>query len=234
MENRKQLSGHDYMDVLAKFHAILRPKNYFEIGTRDGRSLDLAKCPSIAIDPNFILTVSATSQRSETFFFQKTSDDFFNEHDPKTIFGRPIDFAFLDGLHLYEFLLRDFINTEKHCKKNSIIAMHDVLPLDAQMAERPDTGGWWTGDVWKVVLILKKYRPDINIYCFDAPQTGLLVVTGLNPLSKDLEDKYREIIDEWADVSLADYGVDRFHDEAGIVSTSMIDTPEDMLKRFWL
>lgn len=65
--------------------------------------------------------------------FEETNDDFFAAHDLKRLFGRPVDFAFLDGMHEFPFLLRDFINTERNCRAGSIIVLHDCLPGDAHM-----------------------------------------------------------------------------------------------------
>jgi hypothetical protein len=62
-----------------------------------------------------------------------------------------------EGHHRCEYLLRDFLNTERHCRPNSLIALHDCLPLEAPMAERspnavaidPLRQGMGTSDVWR-------------------------------------------------------------------------------------
>ena len=51
-----------------------------------------------------------------------------------------------------------------------------------------------TGDVWKVLLCLKHYRPDLDIFTIATAQTGLTVVTGLNPTSTILKDNYEEAV----------------------------------------
>jgi hypothetical protein len=53
---------------------------------------------------------------------------------------------------------------------------------------------WWTGDVWKVVPILRHYRPDLHVTVFDSSPTGLAVVTGLNPANHTLSEHYAEIL----------------------------------------
>ena len=45
--------------------------------------------------------------------------------------GKTLDLAFIDGMHHFEFALRDFINVEKYCSADSIILIHDVYPIDA-------------------------------------------------------------------------------------------------------
>jgi hypothetical protein len=203
---RPELTGKDYHACLARLHEVLRPRTYFEIGTAQGSSLMLAQCASIAVDPTFLIQVRADS-RPALCLFQMRSDDFFRFHDPRSILGADIDLAFLDGMHLVEYLLRDFMNTEKACHRQSLIALHDCLPLDYAMTARdgshpaslvesvrPD---WWTGDVWKILLILRKYRPDLTVELFNAPPTGLVLIRGLNPESDILSAHYQEIVDRY-------------------------------------
>ena len=180
------LTGENYPDVLARLHEVLRPRSYFEIGTLDGLTLRLARCASLAVDPQFHIHDNIAEGKPLLCLYQMRSDDFFRDYNPAGILGGPIDFAFIDGLHLSEFLLRDFLNTEKYCRRNSVIAMHDCIPTDVYMAERtphigtelrPQHEGWWTGDVWKVTLILRKYRPDLFLHSLDASPTGLILVT---------------------------------------------------------
>ena len=153
-----------YLEVLRRFHGFLRPKTYFEIGTLSGRSLELAQCPSIAVDLRFAIEADVFVGKPSCFFFQMSSDEFFARYRPSELFGCPIDMAFLDGMHLLEFILRDFIQVEKHSRRNSLIIMHDCIPADANMTSRiHELGTAWTGDVWKILLVLAKYRPDLKI-----------------------------------------------------------------------
>jgi len=112
--------------------------------------------------------------------------------------------AFLDGMHEYEFLLRDFINVEKHCEKDSVVLMHDCLPSDEHVARRnpadmsladlsphPD---WWAGDVWKAAAIIRQLRPDLVMFGITTPPTGLIAITNLDPNSEVLQSQYSEAI----------------------------------------
>ena len=114
-------------------------------------------------------------------------------------------------MHTFEYLLRDFMNTERFGTRRSLIAKHDCLPLDEIMTIRhigewqqrmPGTAyqGWWTGDVWKLIPILQKYRPDVRVYCIDCAPTGLVLITNLDPSSSVLEDRYLDIVDEFSNV----------------------------------
>lgn len=195
--------GAYYLVLLQSLHAALNPRSYLEIGSASGASLALASCKSIAIDPNFRLGTEFFGSKPACLLFKMGSDEFFADNDPVAIFGRPIDLAFIDGMHLAEFLLRDFINTERCSRPNSVIVMHDCLPVDTAIARRPESygesrrhPGWWTGDVWKVLPILAKYRPELAVYAIDAAPTGLVLITGLNPKSTILADNYFTILRE--------------------------------------
>ena len=213
--------GLDYLHVLEFIHDRLKPRSYLEIGTAAGASLRLASCPSLAIDPNFRLDRDALAWRKKTFLFQMTSDEFFAGYDLRHFIPEGVDLAFLDGLHQYEYLLRDFINTERYAHPHSLIAMHDCYPVNTEITERKftqnravyRTRGWWAGDVWKLLPILRRYRPDLDIKILDSPPTGLILATGLDPTSMVLSEAYDSIVAEFHAVDLDNYGFDRFRRE---------------------
>ena len=97
-------------------------------------------------------------------------------------------------MHLYEQALRDFINLERYCGRQSVILLHDTVPLDEATQSRETNTKFHTGDVWRVVLCLKHYRPDLDVFTIAAPWTGLTVVTGLNSASRILADCYEEAV----------------------------------------
>ncbi|UQX10576.1 class I SAM-dependent methyltransferase [Candidatus Mycobacterium methanotrophicum] len=202
-----RMLGVPYDDFLTALHTHLTPRTYLEVGTETGTSLALAGCDAIAVDPQFQLAVTATGNRRRTFFFQMPSDTFFATENVRQLLGRPVDMVFLDGMHRFEFLLRDLIGTEAACHPRSLILLHDCVPLNPRMALRQwlpgesfekDTAGMWTGDVWKLLPILKKYRPDLRLHVLDCPPTGLVAVTRVDPASHVLADRYYDIIDEHA------------------------------------
>ena len=234
-------SGTHYTKILRDLHTTLSPKSYLEIGTETGRTLELATCPSIAVDPNFKLqSGTVVINKPVCHLYQMTSDDFFASHNPSTILGRPIDVAFLDGMHRCEFLLRDFLNTEKFCRRNSIILLHDCLPLEYPMttrvrgaatASREERQPWWTGDVWRTAQALKQFRPDLVLTAYDAALTGLVAITNLDPASTLLLDRYHEIVDQMMTWEL---DVDSYFERMNVESTSVIDSEEKINLRFWL
>ena len=108
----------NHLNALAIAHAMLKPHSYVEIGCRNGHSLSLARCPSVAIDPAFSHTCPLLAP---TRFFRETSDDFSAPPNVAEILKQPLDLAFIDGMHLVEFALRDFMNLEQHAAQHAVI-----------------------------------------------------------------------------------------------------------------
>ena len=239
------LAGEHYIVTLQRLHEVLRPKTYLEIGVLQGDSLKLARCASIAIDPAFYITpdnLQAVFAKPELHFFQLGSDDFFGRHSPNQILGAPIDMAFLDGMHRCEYLLRDFINTERHCKRNSIIAMHDCLPVEAGIAGRvpsqagvvaPHRSGWWAGDVWRTSLLLRRMRPDLSMTVLDSSPTGLVLITNLDPGNTALSDNYARFVEDMLAWNLEDIGIQALFAEMRVSAVSKLQTSEDITQKFW-
>lgn len=237
---RARVQGFDYYRFIRMLHTQLTPENYLEIGVRWGGTLRLAKCASIGIDPKFVLLRDVIGKKPACLLYQETSDSFFERRDPKALFGKPIDMAFLDGMHHFEFLLRDFINTERHCHPQSLILLHDCLPPHISMTTRerlkvwrnpvPYTF-WWTGDVWKIIPVLKQYRPDLSIEILDCRPTGLVAITGLDPSSRVLSDAYDDII-KWHAAQKNDTAELGAYWETVEVSSSRNMTPERMSARY--
>src|SRR6476646_4213199 len=178
--------GVDYVTFMEFIARVLRPTSYFEIGTNIGNSLVPISCDAICVDPHFRINRDVILGRKRTFFFQMTSDEFFAENKTSMFFPRGVDMVFLDGLHRFEFLLRDFINIERFCHKGSIVLLHDCLPYNVEITARALIDGDWAGDVCKILPILKKYRPDLRIHLLDCPPTGLVACTQLDPHSNIL------------------------------------------------
>jgi hypothetical protein len=220
-------TGVQYIQFLKFLAERQTPSSYLEIGTRNGESAAQVDYDMICIDPNFALTFNVIKRRGRSLMFQTTSDAFFADNDVRQFFPQGLDMAFLDGMHLYEFLLRDFMNTEKYCHANSVVLMHDCLPFKKEITNRVQTPGAWTGDVWKVIAILKKYRPDVNVTFFECPPTGLVSCSNLDPTSTVLSDSYDQIVAEFANAELPD---DLFSLYPRIDTKSLVAAPEGLRK----
>lgn len=181
-------------NILAQIHKLKKPSVYLEIGTLRGKSLQLANCYSIAIDPDFKISAK-TKFTQHVDFFEMTSDEFFEK---ETLKQKP-DLVFIDGLHLIEQVLKDFINVEKNSHKGTMVVFDDVLPDGREQCnrKRPPQPQPWVGDVWKIIPILQQYRSDLRLTLLYDEFPGLLLVTGLDFESAVLANKYDEIIREY-------------------------------------
>lgn len=183
----------DKHKLLSEIHKQLQPQFYFEIGVQTGKSLALAKCEALGIDPMPMLN----QELPQTAKVITASSDAFFMKQADVLLSKSIDLCFIDGMHLFEYALRDFINVEKYAKPHSLIVIDDIFPGHPDQANRQRCTRAWTGDVWKVKAILEKYRPDLFIVAIDAYPTGLLLITALNPEDTILDANYQSIVDEY-------------------------------------
>ncbi len=189
--------GMPYLGLLDRIHRHLLPRTYAEIGVNNGSSLTLAVPGTICvgIDPSPDVRCPV---RRRTRVFKQSSDEFFDQHDLARLFGGlPVDLAFIDGMHHFEFALRDFMNLEKASDEEGTILIHDCLPVSEITARRDRTTNVWSGDVWKLIVLLRQWRPDLRIEVIDVAPTGLGVIRGLDPTSTVLDEHYDKIVDEY-------------------------------------
>jgi tetratricopeptide (TPR) repeat protein len=193
-----RLPGEPYVAWLDRLHQLLQPRVYLEIGVEKGRTLGLARPPTraVGVDPQPDISVRF---RTETHVYAETSDAFFVRSDLHSILGGPVDFAFIDGMHVFQQALRDFINIEALCHRGAVIALHDTYPLD-EITQRPERHcRFYSGDVWKTVACLRELRPDLQIQTIATPWTGLTIITGLDPQSRVLSEGYDAAVARVAD-----------------------------------
>lgn len=165
-------------EFLARAHEILKPKIYLEIGVQYGGSLALAEAAEQAIGVDPAPMVSAEHQRPNQVIDDRTADEHFAPV-PVGISFIPhpeVDFAFIDGSHLFEDALQDFINVEQVMADGGVMFFDDVLPYNEAIAERIQPAGDWTGDVWKIVEVLRLYRFDLELTLIDVEPTGLMML----------------------------------------------------------
>jgi hypothetical protein len=101
-------------------------------------------------------------------------------------------------MHQFEFVLRDFMNLEACCAKNALILIHDCYPRDEGSAERKPAPGtdFWTGDVWRALVALRRHRPDLAVVTLACPPSGVGLVRNLDPRSVALRGRYEQIVEE--------------------------------------
>lgn len=188
-----------YLEFLAKAHEILKPRGYLEIGVRYGDSLRLAQCPAIGIDPAYQIAGldprKLIQAQGLATIYSDTSNGFFSSISDEVLGDFfDIDFAFIDGMHLIENALRDFINIEDYSNPRTVVAFDDVLPYNQAIAARNQPPGDWTGDVWKMIPILDTFRPDLAYVLVNTQPTGLLFVTNLDAESSTLDTHFDDIM----------------------------------------
>ncbi|WP_155905135.1 class I SAM-dependent methyltransferase [Methylopila sp. M107] len=184
--------GKHYLDVLGELHAKFVPSGYLEIGVQHGHSIVLARCPAVGVDPapNLIFPLPNTTR-----IVEMTSDAFFAAEPNGP--GLSVDFAFIDGMHAFEYALRDFMNVEKVSNASTIVVVDDIFPNNEVQARRKRETRSWTGDVYRLVRCLREKRPDLVLIEIDTKPTGLLLIGGLNKKSKKLRENYDRLVDRY-------------------------------------
>ena len=110
------------MNRLHILQTLMREKklnNYLEIGVFNAHIFFRIKSHfKIAVDPEFQFDWLRKAGKSilnpSNFFahyFEKTSDDFFQQDAPELFRKKKIEISLIDGMHEYEFALRDIENT---------------------------------------------------------------------------------------------------------------------------
>jgi hypothetical protein len=196
---RVSFPGPAYRDVLASLHQQLAPRTYLEIGVEFGLTLRLAERSqqAVGVDPN---PRPRKKPRSNTQIFAETSDDFFARHSRQELFGEEyVDFAFIDGMHRFEYVLRDFCNAERWCKPSSTIVLHDCLPVAPVSALRERQTQFWVGDTWKALECLLSRRPDLKISVIPCYPSGLVLIQNLDPLSNVLHTELPALEKQYMD-----------------------------------
>lgn len=185
-------------ELLRRLHQVVRPRTYLEIGVHHGASMALSRVPSVGVDPDY--SVSAELATS-VHLARTTSDEFFARKDPLAYLPRPvIDLAFIDGMHLSEYVLRDYLNVERFTTPASVILLDDMLPRSVEEAARRRETHEWAGDVFKAAEALRELRPDLLVVYVDTTPTGTAVILAPDAARGGVLPQY----DEWlGDIGLA-------------------------------
>ena len=132
--------------------------NYLEIGCDQNQLFSKVLIENkIGVDP-----VSGGNIR-------KTSDDFFKENVDK------FDIVFIDGLHTYQQVKKDILNSVNFLNENGIILVHDCMPDSLGKQAVPRYKMQWNGDVWKAIVDLRQ-KENLDIYTCEMDQ-GIGIIT---------------------------------------------------------
>lgn len=86
-----------------------------------------------------------------------TSDDFFLNNTGK------FNIIFIDGLHMYEQVKKDIINSVNCLNDDGIVLVHDCMPDSMAKQAVPRFKMKWNGYVWKAIVDLRQNK-DLDIY----------------------------------------------------------------------
>ena len=176
--------GPPYRELLARLHEVLRPRTYLEIGVEHGTTLALAIHSRHAVGVDPVPRPPTRALPAGAHLFHMTSDAFFEAHSPDDVLaGERVALAFIDGMHSFEYALRDFCNVERWCGPGSTVVMHDCLPPHSVAAARERQSHFWVGDTWKALECLLELRPDLRISVVPCYPSGLVVIRNLDPAS---------------------------------------------------
>jgi hypothetical protein len=193
------MPGPPYREVLRAVHRALAPRSYLEIGVETGGTLALATSATRAVGVDPADYPLEQPLPPGAVVVRETSDAFFASRTRESLFGEePVDLAFIDGMHLFEYALRDFANVESWCSPNGTVILHDCVPLAPVAAERERRTRFWVGDTYKLVWALARHRPDLKIRTVLTPPSGLVVIRRLDPKSDRLKRNFSTIEQEFA------------------------------------
>lgn len=160
-------------------------KSYLEIGCDNDQNFNKIKIyKKFGVDP-----ISGGNIR-------KTSDDFFFQNKDS------FDCIFIDGLHEYDQVKKDIINSLKYLNDGGVIFVHDCLPRSYFEQAVPRSQHVWTGDVWKSIVEFRTYdNLDICVGKLDMGLGIILKRKNSNKLSISVKDyknlKYKEFFENY-------------------------------------
>ena len=159
-------------------------KTYFEIGRRSGKNFSAVAIPQklgVSRYAHF-----AESPGAGMLFLNMSSDEFFAQMDTPAsqtasvvtnMFGQALfDVIFINGLHTFFQSFRDFENSLRYAKRETLLVLNVTVPCDPY-SSIPDEnlsvqyrrmagieGSVWHGDVFKTVFAIHDRYPQYS-YC---------------------------------------------------------------------
>ena len=92
--------------------------------------------------------------------YKGTSDEFFLRN------SECFDCIFIDGLHEYDQVYKDIINSLKFLNEGGIILLHDCLPPSIHQQAVPRYKKTWNGDVWKAIVNIRTNADYDTVTCY--------------------------------------------------------------------
>jgi len=186
---------------------MLSARNYLEIGVETGATFHQVNCQyKTAVDPRFLFDLERSDELNcfgSCQYHEMASDIFFSKLERTR---EPYDLIFIDGLHHYDQVMRDFIHSLVFAHSRTVFLIDDTLPCDVFSAMRDQQqaldlranyslgfqGNAWHGDVYLFVLLLPIYFP--------AYRHRTIIGSGENPQTIVWYDPNLNEVDEWVQV----------------------------------
>ncbi|HWT09890.1 MAG TPA: class I SAM-dependent methyltransferase [Roseomonas sp.] len=178
----------------------LGARRYLEIGVNAGQTFrDVEIAERVGVDPDFRFDTAELADAT-TRLHAMESDTWFASVGGAS----PFDIAFIDGLHVFEQVVRDLTNTLARTGWRSAILIDDTVPVDVfsslpshrdAIRFRRQSGGanaQWHGDVFKIIFLIHDFFPFLDyrtIVGSGNPQTLVWRAAGLarRPVFNDVE-----------------------------------------------
>ena len=122
---------------------------------------------------------------------RKTSDDFFKDNKKK------FDIIFIDGLHTYNQVKKDILNSLDCLKEEGIVLVHDCMPDSLSKQAVPRYRMIWNGDVWRAIVDLRQ-REDLEIFTCEMDQ-------GIGVIKKEINSSILKIEKPVINLKFKDY-----------------------------
>jgi len=165
--------------------------NYLEIGVASGTTIQCISAKmKHGVDPFPSFNTDRLPHNME--FHKMTSDEYFDSLKSGTKF----DFIFLDGLHEFSQLLKDFANALKHIQLGGWILIDDIVPSDSISALSNielsyltrgvgmNEGYPWHGDCYKILPTIFDNFSELECFLIIYPDNPQLLLK----IDKDFSD----------------------------------------------
>ena len=162
---RATLPGDDYLAHLRRFHETLRPRLYVEIGVDAGRTLSLARPPTRAIGVDPAAREGGATFAADTRLFPLESDAFFAARGRRrrSPGSRSTSPSSTDCISSSRPSAISSTSSGTRRRTRSSCSTTACPSTGRPRAGRAATG-FWTGDVWKIVPVLARHRPDLELF----------------------------------------------------------------------
>jgi hypothetical protein len=149
-------------------------QSYLEIGVASGWTYRRINCPiKRGMDPELSVELEGVVQKTSHSFFMTNKDKF--------------DIVFIDGLHLYEQVAQDIVNSLNSLNLGGFIIVHDCYPIKEEYANRiKPKEGPWNGDVYKAMIWFRETY-------YDYPSVTINEDEGLGVIKKTYDDTIKEV-----------------------------------------